>query len=76
MLNALKGINVWAALRKLRVALDAAELLLSTEREKNAKLIDRLNKLEGVLDTIQNLRTPNSSGTVQKIAKLIEEAKR
>lgn len=75
MLNALKTINIWATLRNLRIALDAAELMLGSEREKNAKLIARLNRLEAALDTIEALRTPNSSGTVNKIARIVAEAR-
>lgn len=75
MLEALKKVNIWATLRKIQMALDIAEALLGEEREKNAKLLERLNRLERALDVIEALRTPNSSGTVNKIARIVQEAR-
>ena len=82
MLEFLKKLNVWAALRDARRATAALQEFVDTARativqadKRLAEQRDYIDRLHKALDDIAALETPTSSGTVKKIARIVKEVR-
>lgn len=76
MLNFLKKLNIWGALREARDALELAQVWGA----EAARTLDQqrayIDRLHAALDTIAAMETPGSSHTVKKAARIAQEARK